>query len=166
MIAVILNNHINWLENKIVFISILITILIFVPTSKSINYFHTAILDAKKQPYLKTITYLIKNNNLKEYIIFSSEKGFNSYLPKNYQEHFLEIDSIIPYRKNGIIDIEKYMNDKNISIIFMNEKMQILIQENLGETGKLILNTPEKIGFRKEIIDKNLQTYILVKENK
>lgn len=165
LIAVILNNHINWLENKIVFIIILIIVLLFVPTSKSINYFHTSILDAKKQPFLKTINYLKKNNDHKSHIIFSSEKGFNTYLPKNYQEQFLEMDSIIPYRKNGILNIEKYLSDKNISIIFMNEKMQILIQENLGETGKIILNTPEKIGFRKEIIDQNLQTYILTKEN-
>ena len=122
LIAVILNNHINWLENKIVFIIILIIVLLFVPTSKSINYFHTSILDAKKQPFLKTINYLKKNNDHKSHIIFSSEKGFNTYLPKNYQEQFLEMDSIIPYRKNGILNIEKYLSDKNISIIFMNKK--------------------------------------------
>ena len=54
----------------------------------------------------------------------------------------------------------------NITIIFMNEKMQNLIKETLGETGNIILNKPENVGFKKQIVDKNMKAYLLIKENK
>jgi len=66
-----------------------------------------------------------------------------------------------PYITNGEIDILRFFNDKQIDVIYMNEKMQHLFEITLGENGQTLLNEPEKMGFKKQIINPNLQAYLL-----
>ena len=75
----------------------------------------------------------------------------------------MEQDDVRPYIQNGDIDIQQFFTDKNVGIIFMNEKLQSLVKQTLGDKGKILLNEPEKMGYRKTIIDKNLQAYLLIK---
>jgi hypothetical protein len=114
-------------------------------------------LDGTHQPNLKAIEFLREYNTKDTTILFTSERGFDAYLPKNYKELFLEQDDVRPYIRNGSVDIIRFFHDKKVNIIFMNEKMQRLFLQTLGSTGTLLLNTPEKAGFRKQIIDKDLQ---------
>ncbi len=164
--AIILRNHLGWLNKSMILLGIVIVLLIFTPTSSNIGYFHNMVIDARKQPNLKTVNYLTSNNPKTELNIFTTEQTFEAYLPNNYHDDFIDLDSLKPYTKDGNIDIEQYFMDKKISIIFMNEKMQFLIKETLSETGKTLLYNPEKIGFRKQIIDRDLNAYLLIKIDK
>ena len=164
--GVLISKEFNFLNNRLIFYALITILMIFTPTSSTVGYFHNMVADARNQPNLKTVNYLKKNNPGTEQNIFTTEKSFEAYLPSNYKDHFVEIDSIAPYNNNGVIDIQRYLSDKNISIIFMNEKMQFLIKETLGITGNILLNKPEEFGFKKQIIDKKLNAYLLIKESK
>lgn len=163
LLALLLKEHVQWLNNKLLFFPIVLLFVLLTPTAKSIRYYHNMLTDRDQQPNLKTIRYLKKYNTHKPVILFTTERGFNAYLPKNYQELFLEQDDVRPYIQNGDIDIQQFFTDKNVGIIFMNEKLQSLVKQTLGEKGKILLNEPGKMGYRKTIIDKNLQAYLLIK---
>lgn len=164
LIGNILNEQMKWLNNKIVFSSIVIIIFIFIPFSKSINYYHNLVIDSKLQPNLKTIRFLTQHNTNEPSVLFTTERGFDAYLPDNYRELFLEQDDVRPYIKNGDIDIEQFFKDKKVGIIFMNEKLQSLIQQTLGEKADIILNHPEQMGFKKQIIHPELYAYLLIRQ--
>jgi hypothetical protein len=163
LLTLLLKGHVTWLNNKLVFYPIILLIILTTPTAKSIRYYHNMLTDRDQQPNLKTVNYLKKHNSKKPVVLFTTERGFNAYLPKNYQELFLEQDDVRPYIQNGDIDIQQFFTDKNVGIIFMNEKLQSLVKQTLGDKGKILLNEPEKMGYRKTIIDKNLQAYLLIK---
>ncbi len=163
LLLILLKNHISWLEKSMPFYVIVILLLLLTPTSKSVGYYHNMLSDSNKQPNLKTIEYLKKNNTSANSVLFTSERGFNAYLPDNYKELFLEQDDVRPYINNGSVDILAFFKDKKVNIIFMNEKMQKLFVQTLGNTGMLLLNEPEKVGFRKQLIAKNLKAYLLIK---
>ncbi len=163
LLAFILKEHTSWLNNKFVFYPMLLLVVLLTPTAKSIRYYHNMLTDRELQPNLKTVNYLKKHNTGKPIVLFTTERGFNAYLPGNYRELFLEQDDVRPYIKNGDIDIQQFFTDKQVDVIFMNEKLQGLVQQTLGEKGKTLLYEPEKMGFRKVIIDKDLKAYLLTK---
>lgn len=159
----LLKEHTAWLNNKTAIYPIVLLLILFTPTARSISYYHNMLTDRDLQPNLKTINYLKEHNTGNPMVLFTTERGFNAYLPKNYRELFLEQDDVRPYIKNGDIDIQQFFTDKQVDIIFMNEKLQGLVQQTLGEKGNTLLNEPEKMGYRKIIIDKNLKAYLLTK---
>lgn len=161
IIANILEPYTKWLNNRWILFSVSVIFLWLAPTAKSINYYHDGQKDIRTQPNLKTIQYLTKNNNGQSQVLFTSESGFYAYLPTNYKEYFLEQEDVKPYITNGKIDILRFFNDKQIDVIYMNEKMQHLFEITLGEDGQTLLNEPEKMGFKKQIINPNLQAYLL-----
>jgi hypothetical protein len=163
LLGFLLNGETGWMKKKWLYFPVVLLLLLFVPCSKSITYYHNLVIDSKQQPNLKTIRYLTEHNTQEPTVLFTTERGFEAYLPDNYRELFLEQDDVRPYIKNGDIDIQQFFTDKKVDIIFMNEKLQRLIQQTLGEKGELLLNDPGKMGFRKQIINPTLHAYLLIK---
>lgn len=165
LLCLILNNHIKLFYNKIFLLFVLITIMWLVPTAKNIGFFHRAIADVDKQPNLKTIQYLKNNLSTKTENILTTELGFNAYLPDNYKETLTPSDDLKKYIHDSCIDLRKYLIDKHISIIFVNERMVFIANLGPGNEGKELLEHPENFGFRKQIIDPTLKTYLMLKIN-
>lgn len=163
LIALLLKNNLKWIEKPIVFFPILVVLLIFTSTARSVEYYHNMVKDARQQPNLKVINYLRKNNSQRPTILFTSERGFNAYLPKNYKELFLEQDDVRPYMKNGDIDIQQFFIDKNVDAIYMNEKLQNLVRQTLKSQGDILLNDPEKMDFHKVVVDSSMTAYLLMR---
>ncbi|MDB5226133.1 MAG: hypothetical protein JWN78_326, partial [Bacteroidota bacterium] len=163
LIALLLKNNLKWLNNPFVFYAIVILLLIFTPTAHSVDYYHNMTRDGNKQPNLKVINYLRKNNTQHPTVLFTTERGFNAYLPKNYKELFLEQDDVRPYMKNGDIDIQQFFIDKNIDAIYMNEKLQNLVRQTLKKQGDILLNEPEKMDFHKVVVDSSITAYLLIR---
>ena len=163
LLGLLLKDNFPQKTNAVTWLLLAGVVAIMMPTSGNIGYFSYDQQDARLQPNLKTIQYLIRHNTQQSTVLFSSEKGFYAYLPTNYKEYFLEQEDVKPYITNGKIDILRFFNDKQIDVIYMNEKMQHLFEITLGEDGQTLLNEPEKMGFKKVIIQQGLKAYLLTK---
>ncbi len=163
LMALLFKNNIEWIEKPILFFPIVVALLIFTPTARSVEYYHNMVKDARQQPNLKVINYLRKNNSHRPTVLFTTERGFNAYLPANYRELFLEQDDIRPYIINGDIDIQQFFIDKNVDAIYMNEKLQNLVRQTLKRQGNVLLNDPMQLDFHKVVIDSSMTAYLLLR---
>lgn len=166
LIALIYNHQISLLHKPYVFYCLILILLIIFPTSNKITFFQHSRTRSEVQPNLKTILYLNKHNDKKQKIIFSTERGFTPYLATNYKELFLEVDSLKPYMTSkDTINLTQYLYDKKIDIIYMNEKMQDLINFANFKDKNTFLKNPEIIGYSKQTIDTILhKSYLLIKQ--
>jgi hypothetical protein len=165
LLALLLRNHLQWTKNSMIFYPVVILLLIFTPTSASISYYHNMTQDARLQPNLKTIRFLRNYHQQKSLVLFTTERGFSAYLPTRYHELFLEQEDVRPYIKDGEINISQFFIDKKVDIIYMNEKMQKLLTQTPGKNGALLLNEPQKMGFRKQLLSKKNIAYLLIRQS-
>lgn len=160
LIAFIFNKvNYNTFNSTLIF-GLITVIFITVPTANKIQFFQKYSKVKEPQPNLKTIVYL-NTYNTKDSMQF---KMFTPYLASNYNEIFLEVDSIRPYMyAKDSIDMLSYLQDKNIGIIYMNEKMQDLLNNGKIKDKEKFLNNPEEVGYYKQIIDTSLVSYLLIR---
>jgi hypothetical protein len=108
--------------------------------------------------------YLRTHNPGTSTVFFTTERGFTAYIPSNYKELFLDQEDVRPYIQNGEINIRQFFTDKNISIIYMNEKMQKLMKQTLGKNGEILLSDPGQFGYRKQLLDDKTEAYLLIRQ--
>ncbi|MFN8282253.1 MAG: hypothetical protein U0U67_03515 [Chitinophagales bacterium] len=160
----LLKDKAKFLDNAYVFYGIILAILFFVPTSKYVSFFSTSNKDARNQPNLKTINYLTKNNTHQPQILFTTENGFETYLPKNYSALFMNTDDLKPYLTNGDFKLNDFIKDKKIDIFYMNEKLTFYVDYAKVKETELLLHHPDSLGFRKQLLDTSTQAYLLIKK--
>jgi hypothetical protein len=164
-IGFILKDKIKLQDNTFIFYALILILLFFVPTSKHVSFYSLSNKDILKQPNLKAIRYLTEHNNKQQNIVFfSTENGFETYLPNNYKPLFMNTDDIKPYISTHNFDMKNFLADKKIDIMFMNEKLQFFIGYAKVKETELLLNQPEIFGFRKQLLDTSTHAYLLVKE--
>jgi hypothetical protein len=162
LLAFLFKNYWIVFDSKILQAGLLILFFVFVPTGIKVSYFHPGSADRDKQPNLSAIRYLLKHDPHKPVKILTPEKGFYAYLPKNYTELFPLKEDINPYKNGKSLDLARFLTEKKIDVIYMNERMQGIIRSS-GETTADIIREPEKYGFEKVLIRKNLTAYLLIK---
>jgi len=164
IICLVINDKTKWLSKSYIFIPILIIIGVLMPGAKEVGFFDYSVADNHKQPNLKTIHYLIKNNTHKPVHLLTTETGFEAYLPDNYKEKFTPDKDIEPYIHGKDFDLYKFLNDYKINAVFMNEKMIKILGTDGGAQGDSLLLHPETAGFYKQEIDSSLKTYLLLQK--
>ena len=160
----LLKDKVKLLNNSFVFYGIILLILFFIPTAKHVSFYTLSNKDAHNQPNLKTIQYLTKYNSHQPQILFTTENGFETYLPKNYKALFMNADDLKPYLVNNDFKLSKFVEDKKIDIFYMNEKLTFYVDYAKVKETELLLQHPDSLGFRKQLLDTSMQAYLLVKE--
>ena len=160
----LLKDKVKLLNNSFVFYGIILLILFFIPTAKHVSFYTLSNKDAQHQPNLKTIQYLTKYNSHQPQILFTTENGFETYLPKNYKALFMNADDLKPYLVNNDFKLSKFVKDKKIDIFYMNEKLTFYVDYAKVKETELLLQHPDSLGFRKQLLDTSMQAYLLVKE--
>lgn len=160
----LLKDKAKFLDNAFIFYGIILVILFFVPTSNHVSFFSTSNKDALNQPNLKVINYLTKNNSQQQQIFFSTENGFETYLPKNYTPLFMNADDLKPYISANNFDFKKFVSDKKIDIFYMNEKLTFFVEYAKVRETEILLNHPEEFGFRKQLLDDKTNAFLLIKQ--
>ena len=160
----LLKDKVKLLNNSFVFYGIILLILFFIPTAKHVSFYTLSNKDAQHQPNLKTIQYLTKYNSHQPQILFTTENGFETYLPKNYKALFMNADDLKPYLVNNDFKLSKFVEDKKIDIFYMNEKLTFYVDYAKVKETELLLQHPDSLGFRKQLLDTSMQAYLLVKE--
>ena len=160
----LLKDKVKLLNNSFVFYGIILLILFFIPTAKHVSFYTLSNKDAQHQPNLKTIQYLTKYNSHQPQILFTTENGFETYLPKNYKAIFMNADDLKPYLVNNDFKLSKFVKDKKIDIFYMNEKLTFYVDYAKVKETELLLQHPDSLGFRKQLLDTSMQAYLLVKE--
>ena len=160
----LLKDKVKLLNNSFVFYGIILLILFFIPTAKHVSFYTLSNKDAHHQPNLKTIQYLTKYNSHQPQILFTTENGFETYLPKNYKAIFMNADDLKPYLVNNDFKLSKFVEDKKIDIFYMNEKLTFYVDYAKVKETELLLQHPDSLGFRKQLLDTSMQAYLLVKE--
>ena len=160
----LLKDKVKLLNNSFVFYGIILLILFFIPTAKHVSFYTLSNKDAQHQPNLKTIQYLTKYNSHQPQILFTTENGFETYLPKNYKALFMNADDLKPYLVNNDFKLSKFVEDKKIDIFYMNEKLTFYVDYAKVKETELLLQQPDSLGFRKQLLDTSMQAYLLVKK--
>lgn len=164
LFAYALNPLIEKYLNKNIYYTFFILLLVLMPKANQIAFRHNVVTDYNKQPNLKVINFLNKNNkDKKEKIIFSTEKGITTYVAPNYRELFLESDSLKSYTTNKI-NAAQFLKNNNVEIIHMTENMQKLIGDTTVLDCDKFIHHPEEVGYYKQVIDTSMKTYLLIRK--
>ena len=163
ILAFLLKNYWKFFDNKFIQGLLLVLLFVFIPTGKKVSYYQQGMADRDKQPNLRAVQYLIRHDPHKPVKILSPEKGFYAYLPANFTELFPVDNDINPYHDNHSFDMQRFITEKGINVIYMSERMQDLTRISSGNAENDIALHPEKFGFIRIVLDKNLKTFLLVK---
>ena len=76
----------------------------------------------------------------------------------------MNADDLKPYLVNNDFKLSKFVKDKKIDIFYMNEKLTFYVDYAKVKETELLLQHPDSLGFRKQLLDTSMQAYLLVKE--